>query len=70
MCKISAKNIKYSDWSSSKLPTEKPGYLEIGVCLDLGIGFCIIWLVLSNYKKIVVSKYVKNETEQIKKVIQ
>ena len=28
------------------------GFLEIiEVCVNLGIGFCIIWLVLPNYKK-------------------
>ena len=32
---------------------QKPGFLEIiKVCLNLGIGFCITWLVLPNYKKI------------------
>ena len=32
---------------------KKPGFLEIReVFLKLGIGFCISWLVLSNYKKI------------------
>ena len=33
---------------------KKSGFLEIiEVCLNLGIGFCITWLVLPNYKKIV-----------------
>ena len=33
---------------------KKPGFLEIiEVCLNLGIRFCITWLVLPNYKKIV-----------------
>ena len=32
---------------------KKPGFLEIiEVCLNLGIGFCITWLVQPNYKKI------------------
>ena len=32
---------------------KKPGFLEIiEVCLNLGIGFCITWLLLTNYKKI------------------
>ena len=32
--------------------TQKPGFLEIiEVCLNLGIKFCITWLVLLNYKK-------------------
>ena len=32
---------------------KKPGFLEIiEVCLNLGIGSCITWLVLRNYKKI------------------
>ena len=32
---------------------KKPGFLEIiEVCLNLGIRFCITWLVLLNYKKI------------------
>ena len=32
---------------------KKPGFLEIReVCLSLGIGFCITWLVLPNYKSI------------------
>ena len=32
---------------------KKPGFLEIiEVCLNLGIEFCITWLVLPNYKKI------------------
>ena len=31
---------------------KKPGFLEIiEVCLNLGIGFCITWLALLNYKK-------------------
>ena len=31
---------------------KKPGFLEIiEVCLNVGIGFCITWLVLPNYKK-------------------
>ena len=33
---------------------KKPGFLEmIKVCLNLGIGFCITWLVLPTYKKLV-----------------
>ena len=33
--------------------TKQPGVLEIiDLCLNLSIGFCIIWLVLPNYKKI------------------
>ena len=33
-------------------PDKKPGFLEIiEVCLNLGIGFCVTWLVLPNYKK-------------------
>ena len=32
---------------------KKPGFLEIiEVCLNLGIRFCITWLVLPNCKKI------------------
>ena len=32
---------------------KKPGFLEIiEVCLNLGIGFCITWLVLPTYKKV------------------
>ena len=31
---------------------KKPGFLEmIQVCLNVGIGFCITWLLLPNYKK-------------------
>ena len=31
---------------------KKAGFLEIiEFCLNLGIGFCITWLVLPNYKK-------------------
>ena len=31
---------------------KKPGFLEIiEVCLNLGIRFCITWLVPLNYKK-------------------
>ena len=31
---------------------KKTGFLEmIEVCLNFGIGFCITWLVLPNYKK-------------------
>ena len=31
---------------------QKIGFLEIKeVCPNLGIGFCITWLVLPNYKK-------------------
>ena len=54
--KISAKNIKlYGGWSSSNFQffRQKPGFLEIiEDCLNLGIGFCITWLVLLTYKKI------------------
>ena len=61
MCKISAKNSKfYGSWSSSKFSIfqiKKPGFLEIlDLCLNLGIGFCINWLVLSNYKEIIARK--------------
>ena len=57
VCKISAKNSKlYGSWKSSNFSifqTKKPGFLEIiEVCLKLGIGFCITWLVLPNYEKI------------------
>ena len=32
---------------------QKPGFLEIvEICLNLGIGFSINWLVLPNYEKI------------------
>ena len=32
---------------------QKPGFSEIiQLCLNVGIGFCITWLVLSNYKEI------------------
>ena len=32
---------------------KKPGFLGIiQFCLNLGIGFCITWLLLSNYKEI------------------
>ena len=32
---------------------KNPGFLEtIDLCLNLGIGFCITWLVLPNYKEI------------------
>ena len=32
---------------------KKPGFLEIiQVCLNLGIRFCITWLLLPNYKRI------------------
>ena len=32
---------------------KKPGFLEIReVCLNLGIGFCITWLVLPNSKNV------------------
>ena len=37
---------------SFKFFRQKPGFLEIiEVCLNLCIKFCIIWLVLPNYKK-------------------
>ena len=57
MCKISAQNIKpYGGWSSSKFSifqAKKPGFLEIiDPCPTVGIGFCITWLVLPNYKEI------------------
>ena len=33
---------------------KNPGFLEtVKVCLNLGIGFCIVLLVLPNYKKLV-----------------
>ena len=32
---------------------KKPGFLEIiDLCLNLGVVFCITWLVLPNYKKV------------------
>ena len=31
---------------------KKPGFLEIEVCLNLGIRFCMTWLVLLYYGKI------------------
>ena len=32
---------------------KKSGFLEIiGLCLNLGIRFCIAWLVLTSYEKI------------------
>ena len=32
---------------------KETGFLEIiDLCLNLGIGFCITWLVLPNYEKI------------------
>ena len=32
---------------------KKPGFLKIiDLCFNLGIGFCITWLVLTNYKDI------------------
>ena len=40
---------------------KKPGSLEIiEVCLNLGIRFCIAWLVLLNYKKISPLKTILN----------
>ena len=31
-----------------------PGFSKIiEVCLNLGIGFCLTWLVLPNYKKLI-----------------
>ena len=37
---------------SFNFSVKKLGFLEIvEVCLNLGIGFCITWLVLPNYKK-------------------
>ena len=55
--KFQQKNIKlYGSWSSSKFSifqAKKPTFLEIAdLCLDLGIRFCITWLVLPNYKEI------------------
>ena len=33
---------------------KKPGFLEMkNICLNLGIGFCINWLVVPNYKEII-----------------
>ena len=53
VCKISAKNIKLcSSWSSSKFSIFQTGFSEIiELCLNLGIEFCITWLVLLNCKK-------------------
>ena len=37
---------------SFQFSDKKPGFLEIiEVCLNLGIRFCITWVVLLNYKK-------------------
>ena len=37
----------------SSFQFKKPGFLEVTeVCLNLGIGYCITWLVLPAYKKI------------------
>ena len=53
VCKISAKNIKLcGSWSSSKFSIFQTGFSEIiELCLNLGIEFCITWLVLLNCKK-------------------
>ena len=41
--------------------TKKPGFLEIiDLCLNLGIGFCITWLVLPNFKEISPWKPISN----------
>ena len=55
--KFQQKNIKlYGSWSSSQFSifqTKKPTFLEIiDLCLNLGIEFCITWLVLPSYKEI------------------
>ena len=39
----------------------EPGFLEIiDLCLNLGIGFCITWLVLLNCKDVILSKPISN----------
>ena len=58
VCKVSGKNIKiYGSWSSSKfsiLQTKNLVFMEmIEVCLNLRIRFCITWLVLLSFKKLV-----------------
>ena len=41
------KNLDKALFFSSIKFSKKPGFLEIiDVCLNLGIGFCITWLVL------------------------
>ena len=58
VCKISAKYIKLcGSWRSSKSSIFQPGFSEIiELCLNLGLRFCITWLVLPNYKKITPKK--------------
>ena len=51
MCKTSAKNIKlYGTWNSSKFSIFQTSNLALSeiieLCLNLGIRFCITWLVL------------------------
>ena len=54
MCEVSAKNIELlvaGARQSSNFSGKYPGFSEvIEVCLNLGIEFCITWLVLSSYK--------------------
>ena len=39
----------------------KTGFVEvIDLCLNLGVRFCITWLVLQNYKKISPQKPILN----------
>ena len=59
MCKITAKNIGLNSMvvgarqSFQFIRQKKPAFLEItDLCLNLGIGICITWLVLPNYKEI------------------
>ena len=46
---------------------KKPGFLEIiEVCLNLGVGFYITWLVLPNYKKTTAQKPILNKSTWLK----
>ena len=43
------------------LRQKKPDFFEIiDLCLNLGIRFCVTWLVLSNYKEISSWKPISN----------
>ena len=51
MCSVSAGDIQlYGSCSLLGFSIFQPGFLGVvGVCLGLGIGFCMAWLVLPAY---------------------
>ena len=70
MQNFSSKSKLYGSWSPSKFSnfqTKKRGFLEIiDLCLNLGIAFCITWLVLPNQKLVRENQFQINHASHLK----